>query len=116
MRKVLGLMVCLLGTCDVGAASHRPQAFLHQIQGTKEEGQAIVQHFCATCHAEHPLIAIGAPRIGHAGDWVARRKQGPVLLWQHTTEGYHAMPARGGCFECSDEQLKKAILVLMGTD
>ncbi len=115
-KNLIVLMICLFGSYDAAAATHRPQAFLDQIRGTKGEGQAIVQHFCATCHAEHPLISIGAPRIGHAGDWVARRKQDPALLWQHTEEGYHAMPARGGCFECSDEQLKKAILILVGPD
>lgn len=101
-------------TTVVQANSHHPQAFLDSIQGTSKEGQAIVKHFCASCHAPHPLISIGAPRIGHPEDWQERLKQGPKILWQHTNEGFHAMPARGGCFECSDEQLKKAILILTG--
>ena len=103
----------LLSFHPLGATTHHPQAFLDRIQGTKEEGREIVQHFCATCHAEHPQIVLGAPRIRHPEDWVERCKQDSALLWQHTNEGYHAMPARGGCFECTDDQLKKAILILL---
>jgi cytochrome c5 len=114
MNKYLCMMGWFFSTV-IYAASHHPQAFLDDIHGTKEEGQAIVKHFCASCHAPHPLISIGAPRIGHPQDWVQRLKQSPAILWQHTSEGYHAMPARGGCFECSDEQLKKAIEVLTNT-
>lgn len=110
------LPVALSSFLSMGAyaAHHHPQAFLDAIQGTSTEGQEIVKHFCSNCHAAHPLIPLGAPRIGVLQDWTARLKQDPKLLWQHTTEGFHAMPARGGCFECSDEQLKKAILVLTG--
>lgn len=105
--------IILLGVIEtVIAATHHPQAFLDEIKGTQGEGQAIVKHFCASCHAVHPLIAVGAPRIGHSEDWAPRLQQDPAVLWSHTTEGYHAMPARGGCFECSDEQLKQAIWVL----
>lgn len=113
MRKFIGL--CLCGASSIlSAATHHPQAFLDEIRGTKDEGQAIVQHFCASCHGVPPLIPLGAPRMGYPEDWKERLKQDPALLWQHTTEGFHAMPARGGCFECSDQQLQKAILVLTG--
>lgn len=116
MRKgVLALCGYFLGSFAAHAASHHPQTFLDEISGKSNEGKAIVEHFCANCHAPNPLIALGAPRMGHSEDWVVRLKQDPDTMWQHTTEGWHAMPARGGCFECSDEQLKKAILELVGS-
>lgn len=95
------------------AASHHPQDFLEKIAGTPDEGQQIVQHFCSHCHAEKPLIPLGAPRIGRRSDWEGRLKQGIAPLLQHTAEGYHAMPARGGCFECSDEQLLLSVLAML---
>lgn len=113
-KQALRMTLILLLSTGAYAAHHHPQAFLDEIRGTQSEGQEIVKHFCSTCHAAHPLIPLGAPRMGHPEDWRARLKQDPKLLWQHTTEGFHAMPARGGCFECSDDQLKKAILVLTG--
>lgn len=114
MRKRLGLALFSFLSTSLHAAQHHPQAFLDSIKGTPTEGEEIVKHFCSNCHAEHPLIPLGAPRIGYSKDWAERLKQDPKHLWQHTTEGFHAMPARGGCFECSDAQLKKAILVLTG--
>lgn len=95
------------------SATHHPQAFLNRIAGTKNEGQQIVQHFCANCHAEKPIIALGAPRIGNEQEWQPRLKQGIDLLLKHTEEGLNAMPPRGGCFECSDQQLLLAIDALL---
>nr|WP_242604251.1 c-type cytochrome [Legionella beliardensis] len=95
------------------ATTHHPEEFLSKIHGTKDEGRQIVQHFCATCHAKKPLIALGAPRINNKTDWEPRIAQGLAKLLAHTAEGYGAMPARGGCFECSDEQLQLAILAML---
>ena len=95
------------------AASHRPQEFFEEVNGKPDEGRQIVEHFCAVCHAENPQIPLGAPRQNVDADWQERVKQGLGGLLEHTADGLNAMPARGGCFECSDEQLTKAILALM---
>lgn len=95
------------------AASHHPQDFLNKVTGSKDEGQQIVQYYCSNCHAVKPLIQIGAPRIGEAADWEPRTKQSIDVLFKHTDEGFNAMPARGGCFECSDRQLKLAIVAMI---
>lgn len=105
------LMFFCLTTAD--AASHHPQTFLDSIQGSKTEGAQIAQHYCAMCHAEKPMVPLGAPRMGHSDDWTQRMKQGMTVLFQHAEEGFNAMPARGGCFECSDEQLRMAILSIL---
>lgn len=95
------------------SASHHPQDFLRSIAGTPNEGQKIVQHYCANCHAEKPIIPLGAPRMGREIDWKSRIEKGMDTLFKHTDEGMNAMPARGGCFECSDEQLMLAIEALL---
>lgn len=95
------------------AASHHPQDFLEHIAGDPDEGQQIVQHYCANCHAQKPIIPLGAPRIGQVNDWKLRVKQGMDVLFKHTDEGFNAMPPRGGCFECSDKQLKLAIAAML---
>lgn len=95
------------------AESHHPQEFLKQISGSKDEGKQIYNHFCSNCHNLKPLITLGAPRIGEKGDWENRLKQGFEVLFQHTSEGYNAMPPRGGCFECTDEQLISAIVAMV---
>lgn len=95
------------------SASHHPQDFLKRIAGSAEEGKQIVEHYCANCHAQKPIIQLGAPRIGVSADWLPRIKQGMDVIFQHTDEGLNAMPARGGCFECSDKQLMLAIKAML---
>ena len=107
------LTILLLIAINAYATSHRPQDFLNSIQGTQNEGEQIVEHFCATCHAEKPLINLGAPKINNKIDWKIRLRQGFKQLFHNTSQGKNLMPARGGCFECSDEQLRLAIEALL---
>lgn len=97
-------------------ASHHPQIFLKSIAGLKDEGTQIVRHYCAICHAPQPRILLGAPRMGCEQDWKPRLKQGLDTMFKHTNEGLNAMPARGGCFECTDKQLWLAIKALLPKD
>ncbi len=95
------------------SASHHPQDFLNHIAGSATEGEQIVQHYCVNCHGIKPLIQIGAPRMGIIADWTPRIKKGVNALFKNTDEGLNAMPARGGCFECTDEQLLLAIMAML---
>ena len=108
----LFIVSCLISGSSL-AASHHPQEFLKHIKGAENEGEQIVQHFCASCHAPKPMIELGAPKIGQDEEWAFRFRQGIKVLLDHTEEGINAMPARGGCFECSDEQLILALLALL---
>ena len=70
-------------------------------------GKEIYDDYCFSCHT--PGLN-GAPRIGDEEVWTARLAQGREALLQSTIEGIQpAMPPRGICFECSDEELDKAI-------
>jgi cytochrome c5 len=97
------------------ANTHHPQEFLQSIRGSKAEGEDIYQYFCSNCHDQKPLISLGAPKKGRQRDWVFRLKQGMPMLFKHTNEGLNAMPPRGGCFECTDEQLMLAIIAMLPT-
>ena len=102
-----------LSLTSVYAASHHPQDFLKSIAGSDNEGAQIVQHYCANCHATKPIIQLGAPRMGDLQDWEPRIKLGIESLFKQTDEGLNAMPARGGCFECTDKQLMLAIMFML---
>jgi len=88
---------------------HYPATFVRQLEGDRNAGKKIFQEFCAACHAENPSIQVNAPRINDAQYWKALRKLGISALLKITIQGKGAMPARGGCFECSDEQLEMTI-------
>lgn len=74
--------------------------------GEARSGEAVYNQACAACHAGGVL---GAPKKGDAGDWEDRLPQGMETLLQHSIEGFNAMPPRGGCGNCSDEEIEAAI-------
>ncbi|RUR11960.1 cytochrome c5 family protein [Legionella sp. km772] len=113
MRRSWPVYLLFLCTFSLYASTHRPQDFLNQIKGSTNEGAQIYQHFCVNCHASKPIIPLGAPRFGEQKDWNDRLKQDIKIIFKHTEEGMNAMPPRGGCFECSDEQLALALVEML---
>jgi cytochrome c5 len=70
-------------------------------------GEAIYLRTCFSCHASG---AAGAPKVGDAEVWTVRAEKGREALLVSTIEGIlPAMPARGLCSDCTDEQLAEAI-------
>lgn len=92
---------------------HYPALFVKQLKGDPKAGEKIFKEFCRTCHDKKPLIDVPAPRIGNKKIWEKYQKLGKSLLLELTIKGVGAMPARGGCFECSDEQLAQAIQYML---
>jgi len=52
---------------------------------------------CALCHVDGNA---GAPRMGHAEEWLPRIAQGREILLKHTVEGLNSMPPLGYCMAC----------------
>ena len=69
-------------------------------------GDEIYNKFCAACHTSGVL---GAPKLNDAADWEARLAQGMDTVLKHAIEGYNAMPPKGTCNDCSDEEIQAAI-------
>lgn len=113
MKAFFMVFLACLFQSPLQASGHNPQQILDSIRGSKNEGEQIVRHFCASCHAVKPLIELGAPKLNQLADWQSRVKSGRDILLKHTEEGLGAMPARGGCFECSDLQLQLAIEAML---
>ena len=69
-------------------------------------GKEVVDGVCFACHGTG---AAGAPKIGDKAAWAPRIKQGIDTLLNHAMNGLRAMPPRGTCANCSDDELKSAI-------
>jgi len=69
-------------------------------------GQQRYQEYCHICH-ETGLA--GAPKFGDKAGWAPRIAEGMDVLLKHAIDGYKAMPAKGTCLNCSDDEIKKAI-------
>ena len=88
---------------------HSPISFVKQLKDDPDAGRKIFKEFCTSCHGVNPIIDIHAPRIGDKKVWKGLRQLGIDSLLKLTIKGVKAMPARGGCFECSDQQLRETI-------
>jgi cytochrome c5 len=78
---------------------------------TPRSVDAVYSASCAACHASG---VAGAPKTGDKTAWSARIAQGNDKLVEHAIKGLNAMPARGGCSDCSDEDLKKVVDYMVG--
>ena len=63
----------------------------------------------AACTACHSTGAAGAPVVGNADAWAPRIEKGMDTLISHAINGFNAMPAKGGCGSCSDEEIQAAV-------
>ncbi|MFT4941079.1 MAG: cytochrome c5 [Paraglaciecola sp.] len=69
-------------------------------------GADIYAKSCNTCHGSGIL---GAPKLQNAADWAPRLEKGFDTVWQNAIKGINAMPPKGTCGNCSDDDIKAAI-------
>lgn len=72
----------------------------------------IAQLYQRTCFSCHNSGINGAPRTGDQQAWAARMDKGMDTLVHNAREGFQAMPPRGLCFDCSDEEYGDLILLM----
>ncbi len=70
------------------------------------DGASVYGTFCIACHSSG---VSGAPKTGNADDWAPRIAQGKDVLKNHAIKGFNAMPAKGTCMDCSDDEIVAAI-------
>lgn len=101
--------VAPIGTLNTGAVAAAPPP----AAGTATTAAADTDPGAATynrlCHACHATGAAGAPLFGNKEAWEPRIAQGMDTLLQTVINGKGAMPPRGTCGDCSDDDLRAAI-------
>ena len=73
-------------------------------------GEKIYNTYCVACHGTG---AAGAPIKGKADAWKSRIAQGEATLIKHAIEGFNAMPAKGTCMDCSDDEMTATVQFLI---
>lgn len=76
----------------------------------QRSGKEIYDTVCMLCHSGG---AVGAPKFGSHSAWAPRVNKGMNILLQHALNGYNFMPVRGTCLDCSDTEIKAAILYML---
>ena len=81
-------------------------------KGPPRTGKQIYTYRCAACHAR---TTQGAPMPGDDIEWGLRARQGMDVLMDHAINGYKQglMPQRGGCRNCSDAEVKGAVVYML---
>ncbi len=69
-------------------------------------GKQVYDQFCFACH----MTGVGdAPKLDDAAAWADRQTKGMDTLWDSLVNGIGAMPAKGTCMSCSDDELKEVL-------
>ena len=76
-----------------------------------KQGWMVFNRTCSVCH--WPGVG-GAPMVGDKKAWQARIEGGSDLLYRHAIKGWTGssgkrMPARGGNWNLTDEQVRAAV-------
>lgn len=73
--------------------------------GGARSGEDVYNASCTACHGAGVL---GAPKP-HTDDWKPRLEKGMDTLLEHAINGFNAMPPKGTCMDCSDDEIKASI-------
>ena len=100
--------VCVVGfECAPGTVTSKTTA---AAVGGKS-GEEVYNTFCFACHSTG---VGGAPKLGSAEDWAPRLAKGMDAMWETTVTGLGAMPPKGTCMACTDEEMQAAIDYMSG--
>ena len=92
--------VCMAGEDCAGAAAATASA------GASAAPRDAAQIYSSGCAACHDAGVAGAPVLGNADAWAPRAEKGKETLYSHAINGFNAMPAKGMCSDCSDEEIE----------
>lgn len=72
--------------------------------------QAIYTKNCSVCHKTG---LSGAPKLGDQKAWSARVSQGIDTLTKNAYSGIRAMPPKGNCLKCTEEDIRKTVQYML---
>lgn len=111
-----GVLLCCLAVSACQKAPSIPgNADLRIAEQATPDAPQLAQKYARACQACHSSRASTAPLTGFVPDWQLRLQQGVPTLVAHAREGYKAMPARGYCNDCSDQDLESLIVFMSST-
>lgn len=91
----------------IGSAAVLALCLLSSLSSANNEViEAKYQKSCKLCH---DAGLMGAPKAGDVAAWAPRLAQGNELLLRHIKQGLNAMPPKGTCTDCTDEEFLKLI-------
>lgn len=68
--------------------------------------QELYTMYCSSCHS---VKNAEAPEAFNASSWKKRMSKGTDAVLANVVKGIRNMPPQGGCFECTQDDLRKLI-------
>jgi len=100
-------------TIEPISAGEEPTIALTETAPVAVEPESVAFDAAATyqmsCFACHGTGAAGAPLLGEAEVWEEKLAKGIEEMMANVINGINAMPARGLCASCSDDDLKALV-------
>ena len=90
---------------DIPSAPQKEVIPTNEIAAARS-GEAVYNTFCTVCHATG---VAGAPIKGESAAWAPRLANGSDAMFIKAMAGFNAMPAKGTCMDCTDDEIKSAI-------
>ncbi len=78
-------------------------------EAAEAAGRSGEQIYNASCFACHGAGIAGAPVLGDKDVWAERLANGLETVVSNAINGINAMPARGTCMDCSDEEIQATV-------
>ena len=75
------------------------------------------QKYMMSCFACHSTGAAGAPKVaaGTISDWEPRLEKGMDAIMTNVINGLNAMPPKGLCIDCTDDDLRAIVNYMLET-
>lgn len=107
LKETIEVNIKPIGQVSVEGAEKVPEKTVEAAAPAVRDGKTIYQQHCVVCHQTG---LAGAPKLHDDNDWGPRLKAKKIEgLLASSLKGLNAMPAKGTCSECTDDDLKKAI-------
>ncbi len=112
VRALLALGLMLFAVAC--GPTETPEQKVAWAEGMTPADARLAEMYGRSCKACHVVLESKAPLTGDKAAWDARFEQGIDTLVVHARDGFKAMPPRGSCMDCTDEDLKALTLFMAG--
>ena len=111
LKSSLVAMTALAATASF--ANSREVLQLAQVS----DGFNAEQKYMASCFACHSTGAAGAPKVGAGmiSEWESRLEKGLDAVVANAINGVNAMPAKGLCFDCNEDDIRALVEYMLET-
>jgi len=73
-----------------------------------KDGRTVYNTSCVACHAPGNVM-VSSPKLGDKNEWTRRLQKGLDQTTDNAVKGLGAMPPKGGCMDCTREEIRSAI-------